>query len=81
MQANVKITLGQKLEDVGITRNAVAVERKIHPATISELCNGDSKSISFDTLERIVNALNTLDKDDNGKLYGIHDVMIIKYGE
>ena len=79
MKATVKITLGQTLIDNDITRNAVAVEGKIRPATIGELCNGKSKAISFDTLERIVNAMNTLDK--NGKQYGIHDILTIEYGE
>lgn len=79
MKATVKITLGQTLDAAGITRNSVAVEGKIRPATISELCNGGSKAISFDTLERIVNALNTLDK--NGKQYEMQDVMTIEYGE
>lgn len=79
MNATVKITLGQTLIDNDITRNAVAVEGKIRPATISELCNGGSKALSFDTLARIVNAMNTLDK--NGKLYGIHDILTIEYGE
>lgn len=77
MEATVKTTLGKTLADNGMTRNAVAVEGKVRPATITELCNGGSKAISFDTLERIVNALNTLDK--NGKQYDLSDVITIEY--
>ena len=77
MIAKVKITLNDTLEYNGLTRNAVAVEGKIRPATISELCNGKSKAISFETLERIANAMTTL--DNTGKLYGIHDVLTIEY--
>ena len=77
MNVKLVITLDKTLQDAGITRNAIAVEGKIRPATISELCNSKSKAISFETLKRIVNALNTLDKD--GKQYGIDDVMIVEY--
>lgn len=76
LKAHVTITLDKTLNKAGISRNAVAVEGKIRPATISEICNGKSKSISFDTLERIVNALNVLDQS---KKYMIEDVMVIEY--
>lgn len=77
IKANVKITLNETLEDSSLTRNAVAVEGKIRPATISELCNGKSKAISFDTLVRIVDALNTL----SGDKHTINDVIEITYAE
>ncbi len=77
MKATVKITLNETLEKSKITRNAIAQEGKIRPATISELCNGQSKALSFKTLIGIVNALNAIDKD--GKLYGIQYILTIEY--
>lgn len=78
-QATVRITLNETLEAIDVKRNAVAVEGKIRPATVSELCSGKSKAISFETLEKIVNALNSLDQD--GKQHGIEDVLTIEYKE
>lgn len=77
MQVTVKVNLGQTLDDAGITRNAVAVEGKIRPATISELCNGKSKAISFETMERIVNAMTTL----TGDKYVVSDILTIEYDD
>lgn len=76
-KVTVKITLDNTLESAGVSRNAVAVEGKIRPATISELCNGKSKSISFETLTRIVDALNTL----TGDKHTIDDILTITYDE
>lgn len=76
MKANVKITLDETINKYeGVSRNAVAVEGKIRPATIGELCNGKSKSISFDTLQRIIDALNTL----TGERHTIEDIITITY--
>lgn len=74
-KAKVKITLEHTLKEAGLSRNAVAVEGKIRPATISELINGKSKLISFDTLQRIVTAINTL----TGERHTIDDVITIEY--
>ena len=74
-KAKVKITLEHTLNKAGLSRNAVAVEGKIRPATISELINGKSKLISFDTLQRIVTAINTL----TGERHTIDDIISIEY--
>ena len=74
--SRVKITLDETINNhEGLSRNAVAVEGKIRPATISELVNGKSKALSFDTLQRIVDALNTL----TGVRHTIDDVITIEY--
>lgn len=74
---NVKIALEETLDKIGVSRNALAVEGKIRPATINELCRGESKAISFATLAKIINALNTLDQ--SGKRYEITDIITIDY--
>lgn len=76
MKANVKITLDDTIsKHNGLSRNAIAVEGKIRPATIGELCKGESKAISFETLRKIVDALNTL----TGDKHTIEDVLTIEY--
>lgn len=76
MKANVIITLNKTIDKYdGLTRNAVAVEAKVRPATVSDLCSNVSKAIKFDTLESIINALNTL----TGEKHAIEDVIKIEY--
>lgn len=76
MKAKVKITLNETINKYeGLTRNAVAVEAKVRPATVNDLCSNVSKAIKFDTLERIVNALNTL----TGERHAIDDIIKIEY--
>ena len=41
-----------------------------------QLYKGGSKSLNFETLERIVNAMKTLER--NGKLYGTNDILTIE---
>jgi len=78
LKARTYITLNDTINKYeGLTRNAVAVEARVRPATVNELCSGDSKAIRFDTLIKIVNALNTL----TGVKHKIDDIIIIEYNE
>lgn len=76
IETSVTINLNETLENAKLSRNAIAVEGKIRPATISELCNGKSKSISFETLIKIINALNSLCPE---KRHTIEDVISVNY--
>lgn len=72
----VKVTLDETIEAAEeLTRNKIAVEGKIRPATLSELCNGKSKSITFATLSKIAGAMTEI----TGKEYTIEDVIKIEY--
>ncbi|GGJ49689.1 helix-turn-helix domain-containing protein [Virgibacillus salexigens] len=76
MKAKVKIMLDETINKTeGLTRNKIAVEGKIRPATISELCNGKSKSISFETLTKIIDAMNELTE----KRYVLEDIIKVEY--
>ncbi|WP_088049799.1 helix-turn-helix domain-containing protein [Virgibacillus dakarensis] len=82
MKATVKITLDETIKKSKgeLTRNKIAVQGRIRPATISELCNGKSKSISFDTLTRILDAMNEINHQNGGKKrYQIEDVLTVEY--
>jgi predicted transcriptional regulator len=71
-------TLGNTLEELKITKNAIAVEAKIRPATIHDLVNGNAKQINFETLKAIIDALNRLSKE---KTYSVEDVFTYKKGD
>ncbi|MGG2065443.1 helix-turn-helix domain-containing protein [Bacillus sp. S14(2024)] len=71
-------TLGKTLDELGITKNKLAVEAKIRPNTISSLVNGDANSIRIDTLQAVLDTLNILAAEKGfDKVYGIKDV--VKY--
>ncbi|MED3854215.1 XRE family transcriptional regulator [Priestia megaterium] len=67
-------TLGQTLEEIGKTRNALAVEARVRPATINAIVDGSAKQLVFETLEAILEALHTLEPS---RAFTIEDV--VKY--
>lgn len=74
----IDVTLQKTLDELGITRNKLAVEAKIRPATLHSLVKGDTTLIRFDTLCEILDTINNIaDKKGIDKEYGIDDV--IKY--
>ncbi len=75
MKTTIIFTLEDTLKELGITRNALAVEAKIRPGTISDLVNGRSKSVNFETLTAIIDALNRISfEKEKVKRYRIEDV-------
>ncbi|KZE78833.1 helix-turn-helix domain-containing protein [Paenibacillus elgii] len=59
MTEKVRFNLGRTIEELGITRNKLAVESKTRPATVLDLVSGETKRIEIHTL---VNLLDTLNK-------------------
>ncbi|WP_373230389.1 helix-turn-helix domain-containing protein [Cohnella sp.] len=55
----IRFNLGKTLDELGITRNKIAVESKTRPATVLDLVSGDTKRIEIDTLINLLDALNT----------------------
>ncbi|MDG0962766.1 helix-turn-helix transcriptional regulator, partial [Bacillus paranthracis] len=72
-------TLGETMEEIGITKNKLSVESKVRPA-ISNLVNGEVGLVRFDTLKAILDALNELASEKGiDKTYRIeHVVQYIK---
>ncbi|MEC1772313.1 helix-turn-helix domain-containing protein [Schinkia azotoformans] len=57
------------------SRNALAVEAKIRPATINELASGKSKQFNFETLAAILEALNRISEEKGYiKKFNVNDV-------
>ncbi|TKH45680.1 XRE family transcriptional regulator [Paenibacillus terrae] len=50
--------LGDILEELDITRNRLAVEAKIRPATVIDMVNGKTKRLELETLVHMLDALN-----------------------
>lgn len=71
----IRITLDEtiKASDGKLTRNAIAVHARVRPATLHDMANGKTKSISYDTLDKIITAMNELNPGNN---YDISAVMV-----
>lgn len=71
-------TLEETLKKLDVTRNALAVEAKVRPATINELVSGNAKQISFKTLKEILITLNRL-AEDRGiqNKFNVEDVFLL----
>ncbi|MBT2682636.1 helix-turn-helix transcriptional regulator [Bacillus sp. ISL-37] len=53
-------SLERSMGELKLTRNALAVEAKVRPATINDLVNGNAKQINFETLKAVIDALNRM---------------------
>ncbi|KSU83413.1 Cro/C1-type HTH DNA-binding domain-containing protein [Fictibacillus enclensis] len=56
--SEIKWLLDKTLEELDITRNALAVDAKVRPATIQDMVNGLPKRVEFKTLLAILDSLN-----------------------
>lgn len=64
MMAKVHFVLDETLKKHGISRYQLSLESKTRPATISDLANGNSKSIKFETAIKIVETIKELTGED-----------------
>lgn len=75
IENNFVSLLGNTLSDLEITKNALAVESKVRPATINDLVVGKAKQVNFETLKAIIDALNRIAIEKGKlKLYSVEDV-------
>ncbi|MCY8099437.1 helix-turn-helix transcriptional regulator [Bacillus swezeyi] len=70
-----KFNLNDILDELGITKNKLAVEAKVRPATIGDLCDGKTKRLELETIEKILNVLNDFSE---AKSYTIDDIILYK---
>lgn len=63
MKEKFRFKLGEVLTELNVTRNKLAVEAKIRPATILDLVSGDVKRIELKTLADILDTLNRIAND------------------
>lgn len=63
MAGEIRFTLGNTLELLGITRNKLAVESKTRPATVLDLVSGDTKRIEMETLVSLLDTLNEIARE------------------
>lgn len=70
----VEFVLHETLEKEGVklTRNAIAVRAQVRPATLHDIAKQQAKSISLETLEKILDAMNELDET---RSYDIGDII------
>jgi DNA-binding Xre family transcriptional regulator len=75
-------TLETTLKKLDTSRNALAVEAKVRPATINELVSGNAKQISFKTLKEILEALNRISEEKGIDIgFNVEDVFLFENKE
>jgi predicted transcriptional regulator len=73
--------LEKVLEEIDQTRNAVAVEAKVRPATLQDLYYGNTKRIELESFERILNTINKFAAEKGiEKTYTIDDIIKYNFG-
>ncbi|PAD35955.1 helix-turn-helix domain-containing protein [Terribacillus saccharophilus] len=74
--SRIKSNLNETLEELGATRNKVAVKAGIRPATLADMVNDRSKALNYQTATAILDALNEIaDEQGSTKVYGITDII------
>lgn len=74
--------LDSVLEELGMTRNALAVEAKVRPATLADLHEGKTKRVELPTFAKILDVLNAVAKEKGiDKTYTINSIIEYKYEE
>jgi predicted transcriptional regulator len=72
----IKFKLAKTIDEIGTTRNRVAVESKTRPATILDLAAGETKTIKLETLVNILDALNQIAREEGiERIIGISDII------
>ena len=68
------------LEEIDETRNSIAVESKVRPATVHDLFNGSTKRIELPTIQRILDAINEIARKKGiTKTYTLNDIIGYTY--
>lgn len=76
----IEFKLGGILEELKLSKNALAVEGKIRPATVAKYERGDMGRIEIDTLVSILDTLNRLAIEKGvDKTYTLEDLIEYKY--
>ncbi|MFS0559616.1 hypothetical protein AB1K91_02645 [Terribacillus sp. 179-K 1B1 HS] len=71
----IRFTLEDTLNTLDVSRNKLAVEAKVRPATIADIVKSESKSINYDTLTAILDTINRLASEKKiDKRFNVTDV-------
>lgn len=72
----IRFVLKETLEELNVTGYRVAVESKIRPNSIYDILENQKKTISLEHLTAIINALNSIAKDEGiNRKFDISDVI------
>lgn len=72
--------LNEILEEIEQTRNKIAVESKIRPATIYDMCEGKTKRLELSTINTVLNTINQMASTKGiEKIYKLDDLFPYTY--
>ncbi len=74
--------LDNVLEDLELTRNALAVRAGVRPATLADLHEGKTKRVELPTFAKILDALNAVAREKGiNETYTIDSIVEYTYEE
>lgn len=76
----IKFTLKDTIDELGISMYKLSAEAKSRGGTVQSLVDESAKSIRFDKLEALLNALNDIAQSKGiDKIYTITDIIDYEY--
>ena len=73
----IKCTLGKTIEELGTTRNALSVQSRVRSNTIINIVNDDVSSVTFETLTKILEALDVIAQEKGiNRSFDVSDVFV-----
>lgn len=72
----IKVVLNESLQQLGLSMNKLATIANLRPNTVTDFTNGKAKRIDFETLDKIIEALNQVARERKlTNRYTISDVL------
>jgi predicted transcriptional regulator len=73
----IKWTFDKTIEELQVTKNSIAVEAKVRPASISDMEKGIPTRVEFKTIAAILDVLNKMGKEKGiNRKFTIKDLFI-----
>ncbi|WP_172249920.1 helix-turn-helix domain-containing protein [Saccharibacillus deserti] len=76
----IKIVLEESLERLGVSMRQLALRAGLRPNTVTELTGNRAKQANFETLDKILNAMNEIAEERKLRVsFSILDIISYEY--
>ncbi|KAF6630489.1 helix-turn-helix transcriptional regulator [Paenibacillus sp. EKM208P] len=76
----INLKLDKAVHMLGLSMNKLSVASGVRPHTVGDLVRNDSQRIDLDTLDKILNALNSIAEDRGLDIrFGVEDIIEYEY--
>ncbi|WP_029518082.1 helix-turn-helix domain-containing protein [Paenibacillus polymyxa] len=76
----VKLKLDKAVNMLGLSMNRLSIASGVRPHTVGDLVRNDSQRVDLDSLDKILNALNSIAEDRGLDIkFGVADIIEYEY--